>query len=145
MNHQAEFDLWTIMTISYTQQCTLFRIIIEKLLYTTLRNLKEKLDVWFFDCEEEDLSSRAGAQFYLGKRIDKIEREEIGTCAGIEISQNADNADQKNGFRKFIKHTNLCVKQIFNYLFFPKFLFMFTFCKCFDFTPLKMKVLLKNW
>ena len=37
---------------------------------------------------------RSGAQFYLGKRIDKIEPEEIGgTCAEIKISQEADNAD----------------------------------------------------
>ena len=54
-------------------------------MHTTLRNLKERLDVWFVDCEEEDLSSRTRAQFYLGKRIDKIEFEEIGTCAGFEI------------------------------------------------------------
>ena len=52
--------------------------------------------MWFVDCKEEDLSSRAVVQFYTGgKRIDKIEHEEIGTCAGIETSQDADNADQK--------------------------------------------------
>ena len=27
--------------------------------------------------------------------MDKIEYEEIGTCAGIEISQDADDAEQK--------------------------------------------------
>ena len=60
-----------------------------------LRNLKETLDVWFVDCEEKDLPSRTGAQFYLGKRIDKIEHEEVGTCAETEISQDADNANQR--------------------------------------------------
>ena len=62
-----------------------------------LRNLKERLDVWLVDCEEEDLSSKTGGgegEFYLGKRINKIEHEEIGACARIEISQDADNADQ---------------------------------------------------
>ena len=29
------------------------------------------------------------------KRIDKIEHEETGTCARIEISQDTDKADQK--------------------------------------------------
>ena len=32
---------------------------------------------------------------YLGKRIDKIEREEIGNYVRIEVSQDADNTDQK--------------------------------------------------
>ena len=36
-----------------------------------------------------------GGQFYLGKRMNKIEHEKIGTCARIEISQDADNTDQK--------------------------------------------------
>ena len=64
-------------------------------MYTTLRNLKERLDVWFVDREDEDLSSRTGVQFYLGKRRDKIEHEEIGTCTRIEISQDPDNEDVK--------------------------------------------------
>ena len=51
--------------------------------------------MWFVDCEAEDLSSRSGGQFYLGKRINKIEHEGIGTCARIEKSQDVDNADQK--------------------------------------------------
>ena len=51
--------------------------------------------MWFFDREEEDLSSRTGAQVYLEKRKGKIEREKIGSCARTEISQDADNADQK--------------------------------------------------
>ena len=32
---------------------------------------------------------------FLGYPADKIEHEEMGTCARIEISQDADNADQK--------------------------------------------------
>ena len=83
-----------------------------------LKNLKERLDVYFVDCEDEDLSSRTEAQFYLRKLIDKIEHEEIGICAGIEISQHADNPDKKeNDFRKFIKHRKFCGKHIFNYPF----------------------------
>ena len=64
-------------------------------LYTTLRNLKERLDVWFVDCDEGDLSSRTERQFYLRKRINKIEHEGIGTGVRIETSQDVDNADQK--------------------------------------------------
>ena len=33
--------------------------------------------------------------FYLGKRTDKIEHKRMSTCARIEVSQDADNADQK--------------------------------------------------
>ena len=65
------------------------------ILYTTLRNLKERPDVWFVDYEEADLSSIPGGQFYLGNRMNKIEHEGIGTCGRIEISQDADNTDQK--------------------------------------------------
>ena len=36
-----------------------------------------------------------GYNFFLGKRIDKSEYERMGTCARIEISQDADNAEQK--------------------------------------------------
>ena len=57
-------------------------------------------------------------QFYLGKRTNKIEHEGIGACARIEISQDADNADQKvKCFLKVHKHTNFCGKHIFNFLF----------------------------
>ena len=35
------------------------------------------------------------AQFYFGTPIDNIESEEIGTCAGIEVRQDAGNADKK--------------------------------------------------
>ena len=51
--------------------------------------MKERLNVWFVDCEEEDLSTRTGGEFYLGKCMKEIEHEGISTCAG------ADNADQK--------------------------------------------------
>ena len=37
-----------------------------------------------------------GAQFYLGKHIDKVEHEGMGNCARIEISQDAENAHQKS-------------------------------------------------
>ena len=36
-----------------------------------------------------------GGQFYLGKRMNKIEYEGMGTCARTEISQDVDKADQK--------------------------------------------------
>ena len=78
------------MTISYTQQFPFITIITELSLHTILRNLKERLDVWFVDCEEE---TKTGANFTLEHL--KTEHEEKGTCAGIEISQDADNADQK--------------------------------------------------
>ena len=81
---------------------------------TTLRNLKERLDVWFVDREEEDLSSRTGAQFYLGKHMDKIEDKEIVTCARIEISQDTDNTDQKvNYFRTVHKTYKLLLEAYF--------------------------------
>ena len=64
--------------------------------------LKEISDVWLVVCEEGDLSSRTGAQFYLGKRMNKIEHEEIGTCAKIGTSQDVDNVDQK--VKWFVKH-----------------------------------------
>ena len=38
------------------------------------------------------LSSSTGGQFCLGKRMNKIEHEGIGTCARIEMSQDADDA-----------------------------------------------------
>ena len=36
-----------------------------------------------------------GGQYYLSKRMNKIEHEGLGTCARIEISQDADNVNQK--------------------------------------------------
>ena len=63
------------------------------------------------------LSSRTRAQFYLGKSIDKVEHEEIGTCARTELSRDADNGRQKiKLLSKFIKHTNFYGKNIFKYL-----------------------------
>ena len=41
------------------------------------------------------LSELGGGEFYLGKRMNKIEYEDIDTCARIEVSRDADNADQK--------------------------------------------------
>ena len=41
------------------------------------------------------IPERGRGQFYLGKRVDKIEHEGMFTCAIIEMSQDADNADQK--------------------------------------------------
>ena len=52
--------------------------------------------MWFVGYEGEDLFCRTHAQFYMQKRTDTIEHEEIGTYARIQISQDADNADQKS-------------------------------------------------
>ena len=38
---------------------------------------------------------QTGGQFYLLKRMNKIQYEGIGTCARIEKSQDANNTDQK--------------------------------------------------
>ena len=45
-----------------------------------------------FQCWGEGLAG--GGQFYLGKRINKIEYEGIGICARTEIRQDSDNAGQ---------------------------------------------------
>ena len=51
---------------------------------------------WSSDtCQMTDSVIQNWGKFYLEKRTDKIEDEEIGTCARIEICQDADNADQK--------------------------------------------------
>ena len=55
-------------------------------MYKALRNLKERLGVWFVDSKEEDMScfgGGGGGQFYLGKHINRIEHEGIGTRARI--------------------------------------------------------------
>ena len=57
-----------------------------------LGNLKERLEMWFADFEEEGLVLQNWGAIYLRKR--QIEHEKIGTYAGIKISQDADNADQ---------------------------------------------------
>ena len=72
--------------------------IIEESLYTTLANLKERLDVWLLTvnrktCLPELLGG--GGRFYLGKRINKINYEGIGTCARITRSQATDSTDKK--------------------------------------------------
>ena len=36
-----------------------------------------------------------GGQFYIGKRINTVGDEGTGICARTEISQDADNADEK--------------------------------------------------
>ena len=60
--------------------------------------------------------------FYLEKRMNKIEYEEIGTCARIEISQDADNADQKvKPFLKIHKTYKLLWEAYFQYSSFPRF------------------------
>ena len=96
--------------------------------------MKERQDVWFVDCKEENLSSRTRLQFYLGKLTDKIEHEEVGTCAGIEISQDKDNADQKvKWFLKVHETYKLLWEAYFRLSFSHKFIFPFTFCKFFNF------------
>ena len=91
-------------------------------------------------------SSRTGVQFYLGKRLDKIEHVEIGTCARTEISQDADNKDQKlKWFLKVHNTKQTFVESIFLIIFLPK-LFLGSHIGNFSIlTPLKMNVLLANW
>ena len=67
--------------------------------------------------------------------MNKIKHEGIGTCTRIEISQDADNADQKvKCFLKGHKHTDFCRKHIFNFLF-PKFIFQVHILQIFQFSP----------
>ena len=42
-----------------------------------------------------DTLLQSRGQFYLGKQIDKVEHEGMGTRARIEVSQGADNADKE--------------------------------------------------
>ena len=79
-----------------------------------------------FHCQGEVLCFRTGVQFYLGKRIDNIELEETGTCARIDISQNAVNADQKVKWFLKVHKRNIPFWEVQIYLF-GKFLFRFTF------------------
>ena len=63
-----------------------------------------------------------GGEFYLGKRMNKFEHEGMGTCARIEISEDADNANQKvKWFLKVHKTYKLLWTAFFNYLFSPSF------------------------
>ena len=68
------------------------------------------------------LSSRTwgggGGQFNLGKRTNKIEHDGIGTCASIEISGDADNAEQKvKWFLKVHETYKLLWEAYLNFLF----------------------------
>ena len=52
--------------------------------------------------------------------MNKIEYEGIGTCARVEISQDADNADQKvKWFLKFYKTYKLLWEGYFHFSFLP--------------------------
>ena len=78
-----------------------------------------------------------GEQFHHGKRMNKIEYEGIGTCAKIEISQDADNADQKvKWFLKFHKAYKLLWGAYFQFSFFPSFYSGSHFTDFSIFTPL---------
>ena len=86
-------------------------------------------------CPSELGGGGGGGQLYLGKRINKIEHEGMGTCGRIEVSQEAENADQKvKWFLKVHKNRNFCGKHVFSYLF-SNFIFRFTFKKFVDFHP----------
>ena len=86
-----------------------------------------------------------GEQLYLGKRIDKIEHEGIGTCARIEINQDADNADQRvKWFLKVHKIYKLLWEAYFQFSFSPRFYSGLHFAKFSSFTPLKMRVKLRT-
>ena len=54
--------------------------------------------------------------------MNKIEDEEIGTCARVEISQDANNTDQKVKWSlKVHKTYKLCGKHFFQFSFFSSF------------------------
>ena len=84
-------------------------------------------------------------QFYLGKRMNKIENEGIGICARIEMSQDADNADQKvKWFLKVHKTYEFLWEACFQFSFFPPFYLGSHFTNFSIFTPLNMRVKLRN-
>ena len=69
-----------------------------------------------------ELGGGGGGQFYLGKRIDKIEHKEIDTCARIEIIHDADNADEKvKWLLKVHKSYKLLWEAYFQLSVFPSF------------------------
>ena len=77
--------------------------------------------------------------------MNKIEYEGIGTCARIEVSQNADKADQKvKWFLKVHKTYKLFVGSIFPIFFFQSFYSGSHFTNFSIFTPLKMTVKFRN-
>ena len=105
--------------------------------------------MWFVDCQEEDLSSRTGDQFYLEKNINKTEFEKIVTCARIEIGQYAGNTDQKvKWFLKVRKTYKLLWEAYFQFSFFPSFYSGSYFTKFSIFSlspsPPKIRVKLRN-
>ena len=70
--------------------------------------------------------------------MNKFEHEGIGTCARIELSQGADNAEQNvKWFLKVHKAYKLLWEANFQFSFFSKCLFKFTFYKFFDFHSLE--------
>ena len=75
------------------------------------------------------------------KAYEEIELEGIGTCARIEISQDADNADQKlKRFLKVHKAYTLLWEAYFQFSFFPSFYSRSHFTNFSIFTSLKMRV-----
>ena len=63
-----------------------------------------------------------GGQFYLGKSIEKIEHEGMGTRARIETSQDAGSADQEvKWFLKVDKTCKLLWEAYFQLFSFPSF------------------------
>ena len=77
--------------------------------------------------------------------MNKIEHKGIGTYARTEISQEADNADQKvNWFLKVHKTYRLLCEAYFQCSFFPSFYSGSHFTNFSIFTLLKMRVKLRN-
>ena len=73
--------------------------------------------------------------------MNKIEHEEIGTCARIEIRQDAGNADQKiKWFLKVHKTYKLLREACFRLSFSPSFYSHSHFTNISIFTSLKMKM-----
>ena len=69
-----------------------------------------------------DTVFRNWGAIYFGKRTAKIEHEGMGTCARIEINQDADNADEKvKWFLKVHKTYKLLWEAYFYFSFFPSF------------------------
>ena len=86
-----------------------------------------------------------GGGFYLGKRIDKIEHEGMGTCARVEICQDTDNADHKVKWSlKVHKTYKFLWEAYFQLSFSPSFGSGSHFTNFSIFTPLKMRAKLRN-
>ena len=67
--------------------------------------------------------------------MNRIEHEGIGSCARTEISQDADNTDQKVKWILKVDKTYKLLWEAYFKFSFPKFLFRFAFYKFFDFHP----------